>query len=1620
MSARHEANRAPSGTDPRIDLVRSIFAGVLGVPTVGPDDSFFDLGGESLQASRLLTQLQAVFGTQLTPRQFFTAPTPSGVASRLDVHRTSRPPIGRRERHERVPLSFAQQRQWLLNQVAGGGSGYNTPLALWLSGELDVDALRHAVRDVIARHEPLRTVFPAQAGTPWQQVLDVPDVATALTVIPVEPDEARQTVRRYAAEGFDLTEDAPLRAYLFVLGPREHVLLLALHHIAVDGWSFGPLRRDLSAAYRARLTGGAPQWPQLPVQYADYSQWQRDLDDHEDSLLAQQLDYWRSALEGAPERLTLPTDRPRPAVAGYDGGRVRLHLGTELHQRLTQLAKDHQATLFMVIQAGLTALLTRLGAGTDVPVGAPVAGRTEAVLDDLVGFFVNTLVLRTDTGGDPSFHELIERVRTTDLAAFDAADVPFEDVVEAVNPVRSLGVHPLFQVLFLMDTNVEPALDAPGITSRFEMVDIGTSRFELTFAFREERAADGEPCGVDGLVEYSCDVYDHPTVEAIAEQLRLLLEQAAGAPDRPMSRHALLSEAGRHRVLTEWNDSARPLPVADLAALLEQQAERTPSALAAVTDTAAVTYAELHAGANRTARELIRRGAGPERVVAVLLDRSVELLTTLLATVKAGAAYLPVDPEFPDDRVAFMLRDAGPAVVVTSSAHAHRVPGALVLDDPEDQAQIGRQPSTTLTEDERRTGGPAAAAYVIYTSGSTGVPKGVVMPAAGLLNMVSWQADGGSGYPGGVTAHLSSVGFDMSLQETLATLACGGTVAIPEPDLRTDPARLVHWIDRHRVSMIMAPTLMIDGICAAAVAEGTDLPTLTDLVQAGSPLTLSDDLRSVWSGRGRTDRRLINQYGPTETHCAASFPVPDEVLDSRRTTVVPIGRPVWNHRVYVLDETLRPLPPGVLGEVYIAGAGVARGYLARAALTSTRFLPDPFAAPGERMYRTGDLARWNSDGTLTFAGRADHQVKIRGYRVEPGEVEAVVLRHADVTQAVVTAVEAAPGDLRLVAYVAGAGIVRPDTAELRRHVAETLPSFMVPASFVVLDRLPENANGKVDLAALPAPRWTATGRAPRTPQEELLCRLFAEVLGLAEVGVDDGFFDLGGHSLLASRLAGRVRSVLGVDLPVRVVFDRQTVAGIAEAIDGLAAGRPPVRPMRRPDRVPLSFAQQRLWFVEQLATGAGTGSAYHLPLVFELTGELDEAALQSAMGDVIARHEILRTVIRTFGDEPYQHVLAPEPFRLQVVECAEPDVPDTVVAEIDRPFDLASRPPVRARLLRLASDRHVLVICLHHMAADGWSMRPLLRDLSTAYTARTAGHVPHWTPLPVQYADYTLWQREILDADAAASAEQVRYWTQQLARLPEQLTLPADRPRPDVLSQRGRTLSFALDADLHEGLTRLSGTEGVSLFMTLQAALAGLLTRLGAGTDIPIGAPIAGRTDDALSDLIGIFVNTLVLRGDTGGNPTFAELLARTRETDLAAYAHQDVPFERLVEVLNPTRSLSHNPLFQVALVLQNAGQPTLELPAVTVTERQVGLRSAKFDLLFAFTERRDTGGRPQGMDALVEYPTDIFDEETVTALTQRLIQLLRAVADDPGARLDSIDVMLPGEREQLLAMWSG
>ncbi|WP_016824050.1 condensation domain-containing protein, partial [Streptomyces viridosporus] len=795
--------------------------------------------------------------------------------------------------------------------------------------------------------------------------------------------------------------------------------------------------------------------------------------------------------------------------------------------------------------------------------------------------------------------------------------------------------------------------------------------------------------------------------------------------------------------------------------------------------------------------------------------------------------------------------------------------------------------------------------------------------------------------------------------------------------------------------------------------EPSDLPGLTTLVVAGEAVPAQ--VVEAWA----PGRRMINAYGPTETTVCATMSTP---LTGPQPDSVPIGTPITNTRVYVLDEGLRPVAPGVVGELYVAGTGLARGYLNRPDLTAERFVACPFGSPGERMYRTGDLVRWSAPGELTYLGRTDDQVKLRGFRIELGEVETA-LRHLDgIRQAAAVIREDRPGDRRLIAYTVHDTDHTADPAALRDALRTTLPEHMVPAAIVPLDALPLTVHGKLDRTALPAPDTaaTATGRAPRTVQEALLCGLFAEVLGVEDVGIDDGFFDLGGHSLLATRLAARVRDELGVELPVRSVFEHPTVAELVRQLGSASGVRPPVRAVERPAEVPLSFAQRRLWFLGHFD---GPSAAYNIPLALSLTGDLDRAALAAALRDVVDRHESLRTVFPDTDGRPRQWVLETSAVSLElpVTEVTEAELPDALSAAASHAFDLTTDVPLKADLFALAPDRHVLHLLVHHIAADGASLAPLARDLSTAYAARRLAQAPDWEPLRVQYADYTLWQREVLgsedDPDSKVSA-QLEHWRTVLADLPEELTLPADRPRPQRSSHRGGLVPLELDAELHARITTLARRTGTSVFMVLQAATAALLTKMGAGTDIPIGTPVAGRTDSALDDLVGFFVNTLVLRTDTSGNPSFRELLARVRDTDLAAYAHQDVPFERLVEVMNPERSAARHPLFQVNLTFHNQApaEDGLELPGLTFGGHPVEHTVAKYDLALSLTEQRTPGGSPAGITGALEFAVDLFDPSTAGRLAERFVRLLSAWAEEPDRVLSDVHVLDAAEWEAALA----
>ncbi|MDH6711463.1 amino acid adenylation domain-containing protein, partial [Kitasatospora sp. MAA19] len=1527
-------------------------------------------------------------------RTLFETPTVAALAQRLDDTTTSRPALTTTTRPEVLPVSYAQQRLWFLGELEGPSATYNIPLALHLTGHLDTTALDAALHDVVARHEVLRTIYPAIDGQPHQRILNPDSAGSLLTVHPYDHD----ALTHAAAHAFDLGSELPLRATLFSHGETEHTLLVVVHHIAGDGWSMGPLAHDISTAYTARLAGTAPSWEPLAVQYADYTLWQRDVlgsPDDPHSLLSQQLAYWRQTLADLPEELALPTDRPRPATASHHGGDINLTIPAELHAQLADLAHAEGVTVFMVLQAAFAVLLSRLGAGTDLPIGTPIAGRTDEALDNLIGFFVNTLVLRTDLNGNPTFTQLLHRIREADLTAFAHQDIPFERLVEELAPTRSMARHPIFQVMLTLQNNTQATLNLPGLNATTTPTGPAPAKFDLGLTLDEHHTPDGTPTGLHGTLTYAHDLFDPHTAQQIAERFIRVLSAALTAPDQPVTDIDILDTAEHHRILTEWNDTAvKPVP-GTLPELFAAQVARTPDAVAVVYGDTELTYAELDARANGLAHRLIAEGVRTESAVAVLMERSADLVVALLAIVKAGGCYVPLDPRYPLAHRRTITTETGTTIVLTDTA----------LRD--EAAELGLTVLTTDDADQLRTTPDIRCherqlAYVMYTSGSTGRPKGVAVTHHDIAALAADHR-----YTGTATERVllhSPHSFDASTFELWVPLLTGHQVVVA-PAGEVTAASLARVIARHQVTWIFVTiglfTLFADEdpSCFTGLRE---VWTGGDVV---SPIAVARVRESC------PETVVVNVYGPTETTTfATALPVTDT------GKALPIGRPLDAMRAYVLDARLRPVPAGVTGELYLAGSGLARGYLHRPALTAERFTADPHGPAGSRMYRTGDLAKWNHHGELEYAGRADQQIKLRGFRIELGEIEAALASHPTVAQATVLLREDTPGHKRLIAYTVPTGDL--DTTAVLAHVADRLPEYMVPTAIVTLDALPLTVNGKLDRHALPAPDLaTVSNRAPRTPREEILCEVFAQILGVPQVNVDDSFFALGGHSLLATRLVSRIRTVLDVELPIRTLFETPTVAALAQRLDDTTTSRPALTTTTRPEALPVSYAQQRLWFLGELE---GPSATYNIPLALHLTGHLDTTALDAALHDVVARHEVLRTVYPTVDGHPRQQVRPADSVdRLLAVGAYDATALARATAHT---FDLGSELPIRAWLFSHGETEHTLLVVVHHIAGDGWSMGPLAHDISTAYTTRLTNTPPTWEPLTVQYADYTLWQRNLLgspDDPHSLLSQQLTYWRQALADLPEELTLPTDRPRPATASHHGGTVDLTVSSELHQRLTELAHAEGVTVFMVLQAAFAVLLSRLGAGTDLPIGTPIAGRTDEALDNLIGFFVNTLVLRTDLNGNPTFTQLLHRIREADLTAFAHQDIPFERLVEEIAPTRSMARHPLFQVMLTLQNNTQATLNLPGLNATTTPTGPAPAKFDLGLTLDEHHTPDGTPTGLHGTLTYAHDLFDPHTAQQIAERFVRVLSAALTAPDQPVTDIDILDTAEHHRILTEWN-
>jgi amino acid adenylation domain-containing protein len=1913
-------------------------------------------------------------------------------------YRSRIPITGIRPKH--LPLSHAQERLWVLEQIGGLGSAYNIPAVVRLRGGLDVAALERSFATIVERHEALRTRFAVVDGTPVQ-VID-PAGLFELTIEDLSElsDGQRVTAARARAQvltqqPFDLERDPLLRAHLLRLSTEEHIAVVVMHHIVSDGWSMGVLIREVGALYAAFSQGRPSPLPELPIQYADYALWQRGWLAGE--VLEKQVAYWREQLSGAPAALELPTDRARPAVQSFRGAYHGFALPADLTASVNELARLEGATLFMVLLAAFTVVLSRWSGQKDIVVSSAIAGRTHRELEGLIGFFVNTLALRTNLRGEPSFRELLGRVKEVALGAYAHQDVPFEKLVAELNPVRDLSRQPVFQVAFALQNVPQETLELPGLRLSRMRGEWVTSKFDLTLFLHEG------PSGLYGDFEYATDLFDASTVDRLAGHLRVLLDGIVADPDARASELPLLGEVERHQLLSEWNATAADYPRDKcLHDLFAEQAARTPDAVALVYEDSALTYGELDRRANQLGHHLQKLGVGPEVIVGLCVERSLEMVVGLLGILKAGGAYLPLDPTYPAERLAYMVSDAQAPVLLTQRRLVARMPqhAARVVQIDVDWVEIERCPATSPPNMTL----PDNLVYVIYTSGSTGRPKGVMLRHGGVCNLAQAQVQAFAVGPESQVLQFASLSFDASISELAMGLYVGAAVRLS--DITSTPLF-------RNLSEITIATLPPSALQPLSEEE---LPALQTLVVAGE--ACPPQLARRWA----EGRRFINAYGPTETTVCATSGIYD---GESECLTVPIGRPISNTQIYVLDDDLGPVPIGVPGELYIGGAGLARGYLGRAGLTGERFVPSPFGE-GERLYRTGDLARWRSDGELEYLGRVDHQVKVRGYRIELGEIEAALVEHSDIRQAVVVAREDEAGDKRLVAYVVrdpgdsgedgtstrdwedlynetygpgegpsfvgwnssytgaaipenemeewlactverisglkpdrvleigcGTGLLlqhlaprcqvyrgfdisaaaierlkrwletqpgaqhvelshrqaidlgrvercsfdtvilnsvvqyfpnvdylltvlkgavelissggrlfvgdirhfgllsvfhtsvklaqpsprvnlkhlksriknaivrekelvidpafflalqgylprvcsvevllkrghsdneltryrydvvlhigerppmvareiinwqlgessivgleryltenRPATVcitnipnrrlekdlagahlletmqehseveelrralleipivsedpemfwkmaeaheyeaqvswtvgsgegcfdvlfkdrtrvvtaftpqgrmhtssqrswhvytnnpanALRRHLApalrdmlqQRLPEYMVPSAYVELEALPLTPNGKVDRRALPAPDDEAVihgeYEAPRTPTEEVLAGIWAEVLQLDRVGVHDNFFELGGHSLLAMRMVARIRDGMKVELPLRALFEAPSVGELAGRIEaaqreGLGLVTPPLVVRTRPAELPLSHAQERLWVLEQIG---GLGSAYNIPAVVRLRGGLDVAALERSFATIVERHEALRTRFAVVDGAPVQVIDPPGLSGLEVEDLSGLAEGDRAAAARDRaevltqqPFDLERDPLLRAHLLRLSTEEHIAVVVMHHIVSDGWSMGVLIREVGALYAAYVEGRPSPLPALPIQYAEYALWQRGWLAGEVLE--KQVSYWREHLNGAPAALELPTDRARPAVESYRGAHHGFALPGDLTAPLNKLARSEGATLFMVLLSAFTVVLSRWSGQSDIVVGSPIAGRMHRELEGLIGFFVNMLVLRTQPRGTLGFSELVQQVKEVALGAYAHQDLPFEKLVAELQPVRDLSRHPIFQVTFALQNVPQERLQLPGLELRPAGDGGPTAKFDLSLYLQES------DQGLRGHFEYATDLFEASTIERLAGHLRVVLEAIVADPQARIGALPLLEESERRQLLEEWN-
>ncbi|MGD2114725.1 MAG: amino acid adenylation domain-containing protein, partial [Acidobacteriota bacterium] len=1594
-----------------------------------------------------------------------------------------------------VPASYAQQRLWLLDRLQPGGAAYNMPFAYRLRGPLDRAALEGALADLVDRHESLRTVFEERDGQPFQRILSDADAGPGLRyhdlsgLPPRRRHREAERIREAAvAAPFDLAAGPLVRVVLVRLAEDRHELVLNVHHVVFDGWSLGVFWRELRELYAARRSGADARLgdrSERPTQYGDFALWQRE------RLVGEELEghlaYWRRRLSGDLPVLDLPTDRARPSQPRNRGAVAEATLPITLADALRRLARRRDASLFMVLLAGYKVLLSRLAGQDDVLVGTPAAGRTIAELEGVIGFFVNTLVVRTDLAGEPSFEAVVDRVREAVLGATDHQEVPFEKLLEEIQPERHLSRSPLFQVFFNMIDLPEERADLEGLEIAEVPLRFHASKFDFTLY------AESTPDGVHLQLVYDADLFEPPRMAELLRQYEVLLGSLAAEPEAPVTRPSLVTGAAAG-VLP---DPRRPLPDgwADWRGAVHEALRRGAREWGdrvAVSDrVGALSYAELERRANRIAHRLIASGLTPGERVALVARRDASLPVALYGVFKAGGAASILDPAYPGARLGQLIDRLAPrAVVVPAEGPEPELPaGVEILRLPRRGSAAERDfPLGERSDAPEVEVGPDDPALVTFTSGSTGEPKGVVGRHGPLTHFLPWMSERFGLGSGDRFSMLSALSHD-PLQRDLFTPAwLGATLVVPDGERLGEPGWPAAWAARERVTVAGLTPAMLQLLnrppeTGATGSTGPNDPT--DPKGAPARFTLDSLRRAFVVGDVLTradvaglaeiapEARCINLYGSTETQRSLGF---HEVEPAgERKEVLPLGRGIGGVQLLVLRDSGELAGIGEPGEVWVRSHHLAAGYLGDPELTAERFVVNPLvrdggAGPGgDRLYRTGDLGRYRPDGVVEMIGRRDGQVKIRGFRIETGEVASVLGRHPEISECTVVARDDLPGGRGLVAYAVPAGRTSPGPRRLRDFLIERLPDYMVPRAFVLVERLPLTATGKVDRAALPpvagehlAAAGADRGDAPlEGPIEELLGSLWAELLGLDRIGDrgrdrdrirrDDDFFALGGHSLLATRLLSRIRKVLGVEVPLSALFEAPTVAGLARRIEGLERGGalPSIERLPEGDRggrLPLSWAQERVWFLDRLEDGLS--AAYNVTVGVRLTGELSAGRLARALAAVVARHEALRCRFGVDEDgHPHQVIGAPEPVALPV-EDVTGLAPDRRAGEVrrlldtlgSRPFDLARGPLLRALLVRVGPgseptpDEHVLGLCLHHIATDGWSFAVLFRELSAFYAAHAATDAaggdaapdPSSLPeLPIQYPDFAAWQRSWLQGPVLD--EQLEFWRELVGDAPTVLDLPTDRPRPAEQGFHGARSHLILPAELTGRLQALCRAAGATPFMVLLTAYGALLGRTAGVEDLLIGAPVANRRHREVEDLIGFFANTLALRVDLRplpgpgsesepgpDGPSFLDALERFRRAAVGGFGHQDLPFERLVDSLDVDRDLSRSPLTQVAFAFQNAPGDDLELAGVSAREEPLGGTKSQLDLNL---QMRDVEGG--AIEAVLEYATDLFDRTTAERLLARFQGLLEAVLDDPARSVRDLPVLTAAERETVLHAWN-